>query len=251
MCKLKFILRGYKLMNKMKIFVLGSLIMSIFSLIAIIADATVVPVPQTWPPAPVSPASNLIIITGGPGISINTIGYAVNPTLSGYTTTTIAPTNLQPGDTVIITVPFTSTNNYVSQNVGLAITGITDLALGTNVPSPNPNDLASQTTAVVWISPSTTTELAPVIGTGSVDYVLGTTTGLTAASTLSAAPTPIQLGDNYQTSGPTTGNTGTMPGFTTGTNIAYYKLKIPDSTSSHLANAETQSLSIATTITGS
>lgn len=233
-------------MSKKKVLVLG-----FFSLIVvglILAPLAAAVVSAGWPSVSVSPASNPIVVTGGTGVSIGTVGYVVNP-ITGYTTTQIPPTNLQPGQTLLITVPFTN-SAAAPENIGLGITGLTDTLLATAPKDyvPGTNDLASQTTAVVWISPNIG-EISPVTGTGSNDYVLTTASGLVAGSSLTGAPTPIPLNDYYKTTGAVTGSIGTINSFT-GSGVAYYKLQLPTSGST-LDAAESQSLSIATTITGS
>jgi hypothetical protein len=232
MCKLKFILRGYKLMNKMKIFVLGSLIISIFSLIAITADAVVVPVPTTWPPTTASPNPVLSITTIGNDLELGQLTYSVN----GGTPSTNPPTNLDPNIPVLAYATFSSKSGAqetLTMSIGKAVDALSGTISPAGLVIPG-TDLASSTTLQVWISSNPAHNDPTKLTTG--DYYLDPSAGLTQYT--SPVPT-IPLSETGQS---TTGS-GSMS-LPSGTQYTvFYKLSVAANTW-----AEFQTLSIPSTL---
>jgi hypothetical protein len=227
-------------MNKMKIFLSGFLIMLVVGLAPLaIAD--------TWPAA-TAPAGPILLGSGGDGLSVGTLSYSPSTT-----------TNLDPGTTILASATVTNTVG-INEQLGVVLTQVTDSLTTSGVgPSFNTsNDLASQITALVWVSPYSG-ETAP--DTVGVDYILTSTSGLVATGTtvandvVTAKGIPLSEVTSYSTTGAGTmllpsGATGpTTPlasaPWAAGAYTIYYQLTV---NSPAPATAELQTLSIPSTL---
>jgi hypothetical protein len=226
-------------MNKMKIFVSGFLIMFVLSMIGF-----TLPLAAAWDPStgPVGSDVPVLISTSGNGIGVGTM--------------TITPpnTNLNQGAVVVANAPVYTTLGQ-NQNLGLSINSVTDIltnagvgpasAIGTS------GDLASNTKALVWVSP-TQGGTTPA----SDDYVLTDNSGLVLGSSTAGLATiaanGIPLSTSYSTSGSTTDVGSVAPLASTVTvgspNYINYKLTVNSAAPS---TAEVQTVTVPTTAVGS
>ena len=104
---------------------------------------------NTWTSSTVSPGP-FVISTAGGGIGVGSVTYIPTTT-----------TNLNPGDKVLASVPVYTYGK--AQQLSVTLNGVTSAQTtpGVGPLAPSSNDLASQTNALVWVSPNSTAETAP------------------------------------------------------------------------------------------
>jgi hypothetical protein len=230
MCKLKFILRGYKLMNKMKIFLLGSLIISIFSLIAITAEAVSV---TTWPVNSQSLSPQITFTTIGNDLVLGSLTYTYN----GGTPSSNPPTKVDPNTPILANATF-SQKSGSAETLNMTIGQVADSQSGTISPlgiTIPGTDLASSTTLQVWISPNLAHNDPLLLTTG--DYYLTQSNGLVAYTT-GSVPT-LTLSE----SGQSTSGSGSMSISSNTPYYVFYKFNVAANT-----YAEFQTILIPSTL---
>jgi len=186
-------------MNKKNILVSG---LSIMFLVGLIGFTTSLAAADPWPSVSESPSGQPIELdTGGAGIAVGNLQYNVN-----------MPVYLSPGDSILANATVTNTvpEKDVEGIIVLLNNATSYYTNGTMVPTESQaGDIATQTTALVWVDTHGGTETAPTSG----DFVLNATTGMQGYSTWVQNNSPLlQLFD-----------TGPNPshGITTGTDTMY------------------------------
>ena len=216
-----------KIMNTKKLLVSGLFILSIVSLMGLTAATPT----NSWPGSSAN-AGPINIYTGGTGIAAGSVTYSPSTN-----------TNLDPGAVILATVPVYNTNKQAQQLTLNIAPGVSSALTnpGYGPTTPNANDIASVTSALIWVSPSSI-ETSPQTG----DYYL-TTTGLVKLTGSNSA-SPIQLSDTLTTT-TSAGNTLPLPStaLLATPYTVYCQLTI---SSTATANAEDQTLSVPITLIG-